>query len=177
MSTEHFADYEFKCNCGENKIKHDFIPYLEEIYKYFDKTANGCGAIIVTSGYRCPDCSVVVGGYRNDAHTCGFAADIIAYHADHKTPYKSREVAAVAEKLGFGGIGIIDENACHVDKRDIYPYSNSHWFGNEMTGEYYTTFAEFLPPIVSRETVTRKVKITVEIDGKRVDEKSYNIGV
>lgn len=163
MSTEHFADNEFNCNCGANKIRQDFIPFLEEIYKYLDKTTDGCGAIVVTSGYRCPECSVAVGGYCNDAHTCGFAADIIAYHKDKKSTYSSFEVAAVAEHLGFGGIGIIDSTACHVDKRDVYPYSNSHWFGDEKTGEYYTTFAGFLPRIVSRETFSSEI----EIDNKR----------
>lgn len=166
--TEHFNLAEFNCNCGNNNIRQDFIPFLENIYKYLEKTKNGCGAIIVTSGYRCPECSEAVKGYRTDAHTRGFAADIIAYYADKVTPYTSFEVAAVAEKLGFGGIGIIDKHACHVDKRDIFPYSNTHWFGNEQTGEYYKTFAEYLPPIVSRETMKHKIKIY--LDDKIISE-------
>jgi len=36
----------------------------------------GAKAVYVNSGYRCPNCSVAVGGFANDAHTLGLAADI-----------------------------------------------------------------------------------------------------
>ena len=139
--TAHFNFDEFKCpcGCGGNKTDTSFINKLENIYEYFSRCPDGIAAIIVTSGYRCSKHSVAVGGYANDAHTKGIAADIYVLKRDGTTRYNSREVAAVAEKLGFSGIGIIDNTAVHVDVRNTSNYTNSHWFGNEITGQ--TSFA------------------------------------
>ena len=133
--TEHFDSYEFDCpHCGENKILKSFVERLEKLHKILNARS-----IIVSSGYRCPEHSVAVGGYDNDAHVMGFGADIIAYKQDGNA-YTSKTVAYYAEKLGFGGIGIIDDYYCHVDTRDENKYANNHWFGNELTGENYSTF-------------------------------------
>lgn len=171
--TEHFDSREFNCNCGNNKIIPEFVKHLEKIYEYLDNTETGCSAIVVTSGYRCPQCSGKVGGKSNDAHTMGFAADVIAYHANREIPYQAVEVAAVAEYLGFSGIGICNGGlACHCDDRAIYGYINNHWYGDERNGnDNITTFKQYLiqqKKNVSRETLKHKIKIY--LDDKLINE-------
>lgn len=173
--TPHFNFDEFKCpcGCGGNKTYISFIDKLETIYEYFTKCPDGIAAIIVTSGYRCSKHSVAVGGYANDAHTKGIAADIYVLKRDDITRYNSREVAAVAEKLGFSGIGIIDNTAVHVDIRNASNYTNSHWFGNEITGDdNIKTFAEYLPK-QKTTTTTSKHTLTVIFDGKEIMKKEF----
>lgn len=133
--TTHFSAGEFACPCcGGNKILTSFVERLEKLHSKM-----GAKSIVISSGYRCPIHSVSVGGYANDTHVMGFGADLIVYRKDGK-PYTSMQVARVAETLGFGGIGIIDNYYVHLDTRDENEYSNKHWFGNEKTGETYTTF-------------------------------------
>lgn len=135
--TAHFSAKEFICpHCGKQGTQRAFIERLEKLFEALDASK-----IIISSGYRCPEHSVAVGGYRNDAHVMGFAADLIAYKKDGK-PFNSITVAKVAERLGFGGIGLIDKNYIHVDSRDINNYANHKWYGNESTGQTYNTFQD-----------------------------------
>ena len=92
-----------------------------------------------------PDCSVAVGGYRNDAHTKGIAADVICYDKNGYQIASSR-VAWEAEQIGFTGIGIIDNTAIHLDVRTTSNYSNGHWFGDERNGDNnIPTFKNYKP--------------------------------
>jgi hypothetical protein len=125
----HFDKSEFRCQCGcggENPSK-KLIERLEKMFTLMDAQS-----IIVTSGYRCPNYSVSIGGYRNDAHTCNIAADIIVNKQGGGT-YTSEDIAEAAERIGFGGIGLMN-GACHVDNRDSESYVNNHWFGDERDG-------------------------------------------
>ena len=106
----------------------------------------------ITSGYRCPRHSVAVGGYANDAHTKGIAADI---SIEGKTP---EDIAEAAELVGFSGIGLMN-GAVHVDIRNANNYYNSHWYGDERTGENVTTFIRHK---------TRRLE--VKLDGKTIFE-------
>ncbi|SFD04823.1 peptidoglycan-binding protein [Ruminococcus albus] len=138
----HFHSSEFACKrCGAtHTISQDLINKLESLYSRLN-----CSKIIVTSGYRDPDCSVAVGGYRNDAHTLGIAADVICYD---KNGYQisSARVAWEAEQIGFSGIGIIDSTAIHLDVRTTSNYSNGHWFGDERNGDNnIPTFKNYKP--------------------------------
>jgi peptidoglycan hydrolase-like protein with peptidoglycan-binding domain len=138
----HFHSSEFACKrCGAtHTISQDLINKLESLYSRLN-----CSKIIVTSGYRDPDCSVAVGGYRNDAHTLGIAADVICYD---KNGYQisSARVAWEAEQIGFTGIGIIDSTAIHLDVRTTSNYSNGHWFGDERNGDNnIPTFKNYKP--------------------------------
>ena len=138
----HFHSSEFACKrCGAtHTISQDLINKLESLYSRLN-----CSKIIVTSGYRDPDCSVAVGGYRNDAHTKGIAADVICYD---KNGYQisSARVAWEAEQIGFTGIGIIDNTAIHLDVRTTSNYSNGHWFGDERNGDNnIPTFKNYKP--------------------------------
>jgi uncharacterized protein YcbK (DUF882 family) len=66
----------------------------------------------VTSGYRCANCNKAVGGAENSYHLFGMAADI---WVEGISP---RQLAEVAENIGFDGIGIYpDQGFVHVDVR------------------------------------------------------------
>lgn len=127
--TPNFDDSEFRCpcGCGGNKINIKLVERLQILRNKIGKPIN------ITSGYRCPTHSLRVGGTYSDAHTRGFAADI------YVNGMKPIEIARIAEDLGFGGIGLMS-NALHLDIRDEngthgVDYPNSHWWGNEVTGE------------------------------------------
>ena len=131
--SEHFDQYEFTCKCGCNKtvVKKSLIDRLEKL-----RNVMNASKIIVNSGYRCPKHSVAVGGYINDAHTQGFAVDCTVYDKNGK-PYSVETVAYYADKLGFGGIGLMNGNSIHLDTRDVENYANSYWHGDERTGKNF----------------------------------------
>ena len=127
--SKHFDKSEFRCQCGcggENPSA-KLIERLEQLFDLMDAKS-----IIITSGYRCPNYSVSIGGYRNDAHTCNIAADVIV-NKQGGGAYTSEDIAEAAERIGFGGIGLMS-GACHLDNRDSEPYVNNHWFGDERDG-------------------------------------------
>ena len=160
--TKHFNSAEFACKtCGKSApfIERELIHKLEKLFAMLD-----AGSIIVTSGYRCPECSSKVGGFSTDAHTRCIAADIIVCHADG-IHYDSDTVAEAAERVGFTGIGIIDDTAVHVDVRNKDNYVNSHWFGDERTGnDNITTFQRgTVFNTVPRETKKLKIMINDKV--------------
>lgn len=173
--TAHFDRSEFtcKCGCGKSDISPDLVNKLEQIYAYFARTPTGCKSIIITSGLRCSAYSPKVGGYSNDAHTKGIAADIVVYKADG-TRYAAEQIAAVAEKCGFSGIGLMN-NACHVDIRNKNNYVNAHWFGDERTGNNsISSFLGYLPPLATSQPVKSSTHtIAVMFDGKTIFEKEF----
>lgn len=171
----HFDRKEFtcKCGCGRNDISAELVNKLESVFDYLARTPTGCIYCIITSGVRCPSYSVKVGGYSNDAHTKSIAADCIFYQKNG-LPYKPETVAAVAEKMGFSGIGLMS-NAVHLDIRNKSNYVNNHWFGDERNGnDNIKTFSQYLPKI-TETSETNKHKITVIIDGKTIIEKEIDI--
>lgn len=157
--SKHFDSSEFTCKtCGTatHKINCELINKLEQLYEMLD-----ANCIIVTSGYRCPECSSKVGGFPTDTHTRGIATDIVVYSGPH-IRYDSATVAEAAERVGFTGIGIIDDTAVHVDVRNKDNYTNTHWFGDERTGnDNIPTFQRgTVFKSVSRET--KKLKIMID---------------
>lgn len=173
--TAHFDRREFtcKCGCGKSDISPDLVNKLEQIYTYFARTPTGCKAIVITSGLRCSAYSPKVGGYSNDAHTKGIAADIVVYKADGAC-YAPEQIAAVAEKCGFSGIGLMN-NACHVDIRNKNNYVNAHWFGDERTGNNsISSFLGYLPPLATSQPVKASTHtLTVTLDGKTILKKEF----
>ena len=171
--TTHFNASEFRCKCGrcaDTLPDEKLVNYLEKVYEYLNETADGVACIIITSGMRCPSHSAAVGGSPDDAHTRGIAADFYAVKGDGETRWSSYALAAVCELIGFTGIGIIDNTAVHADVRTSANYKNSHWFGNEMTGnDNIMSFADYLPSRKGK-TITNKHKIAVIIDGVTVYE-------
>lgn len=176
--TPHFSRREFTCKCGcnTNIVAAELVNKLEKVYEYLSETADGVTAIIVTSGCRCKKHSVNVGGKMNDAHTKGIAADVYAVKKDG-TRWGAFSLAAVAEKIGFSGIGVIDNTAVHMDIRNDKNYVNSHWFGNEITGDdFVKTFSQYLPATKTAVATppTKKHKIAVYLDGVKITEKEFD---
>lgn len=166
--SKHFSKREFTCKCTHG-AEHNFNIDAELIDK-LEKLHNLMNAheIIITSGFRCSSWSLSVGGYANDAHTKGIAADIKVSFCDDDGVvrwYNSDFIAEAAERIGFNGIGIIDNTAVHVDVRNDKNYVNSHWFGDERTGnDNIQTFQK------GTKFVSRGTEKTLEIflDGKSI---------
>ena len=129
--SEHFDSSEFTCKCSKHCTANPDKELINKLEKLF--SILNARDIIITSGYRCPEYSPTVGGTVNDAHTRNIASDIIAHDATGKQ-LTSEVIAAAAERAGFSGIGIISGTAVHVDVRNSSNYVNSHWFGDERTG-------------------------------------------
>lgn len=116
--TEHFTIGEMACKCGCN-IPNDVYENLkklciklEELRKVIDKP------IIIISQYRCDKRNRLIGGAPKSQHKYGKAVDIVV---DGMTP---EEVANVANKLKFKGVGIYD-SFTHVDIRSSI--FNARW--------------------------------------------------
>ena len=168
--SQHFDEKEFMCPCcGAVNIDKELVSMLEKL-----RTEMNASAIIVTSGYRCPTHSVAVGGSSTDAHTRGIAADIRVMKKSGKC-YASGTIARESEKIGFTGIGIIDNLHCHVDIRNLHNYINAHWFGDERTGnDWIETFKNYGEPI-EKDTAKHKLQTIVYLDGKKIIDKSEEI--
>lgn len=180
--TEHFDSNEFKCKCGcgREDISKELVERLEHLF-----AAIGADKIIVSSGIRCSSYSMKVGGSATDMHTKSGAADIIVYK--NGKALSSYAVAAIAEDLGlFNGIGIINDTYVHLDIRGIIPYSNSHWFGNEVNGTNIATFKSYLPnwykdevevkPLehLKSESTIKPHRIEVILDGETIIKKDLD---
>ncbi len=163
---EHFNVSEFRCKCGGT---HDTIlnPELpEKLEKLF--TALNCSAIVINSGYRCPEYSVNIGGGSSDFHTKGYAADIVCYEQSGKV-ISSKKVSCTAQDVGFGGIANIDSSytATHVDVR-----TSNFWKGNEIVTtassvtddfyKYYGLDKSEVYPVSAKKTA----EVSVTVDGK-----------
>jgi len=157
----HFSTSEFKCPCcGKAAPSKLLIQRLEKLFTLMDAKT-----IIITSGYRCPSYSPKVGGSTKDAHTCNIAADIIVNKKSGGT-YTAEDIAEAAERVGFGGIGLMNR-ACHVDNRDSESYVNNHWFGDERDGRNFiktfqrgTKFAGETPSTDSGVTISLTINGT-----------------
>ena len=153
--SSHFDTQEFVCSCcgRSHKISNILISRLEQMYSIMDAKA-----IFINSGYRCEKNPW---GTKTDAHRQGIAADIKVQRKNGSW-YTSQDIAEVAERVGFGGIGMMLPISCHVDTRDCEAYSNKHWFGNETTGEnFIKTFQR--GTVFPREA--SKEKTNVDITG------------
>lgn len=168
--SKHFSKREFTCKCSQGAahdftIDNDLLNKLEKLHDLMN-----AHEIIITSGYRCPAHSENVGGYRNDSHTKGIASDIKVSFCDPDGVvrwYTSELVAEGAERVGFTGIGIIDNTAVHVDVRNNGNFVNAHWFGDERTGN--DNVSTFQKGTVFESRPTTK-KLSIIIDGKTIFE-------
>lgn len=153
------------CGCGKNDISADLVNRLQDLKDYLHKCERGCKYVMINSGCRCSTHSVNVGGFTNDMHVLGRAADIHCID-DNDNVYPAEQVAAVAELLGFGGIGIIDNFSVHIDDREKGGYTNNYWHGDERTGACDCSWTNHIPPA----KIINKHKISVFYDGKNVFE-------
>lgn len=142
--TECFNGNEFKCKCGCGQIHIDkeFVQRMQKLHEKLQTLPKGCKAVYINSGYRCAKQSQIIkGAFIGDMHNIGAAAD---FHAQYKdgTYIDALTLCEAAQLVGFGGVAVIDEYNAHADDRqrgDI-KYQNKQWYGNESTGENYTTF-------------------------------------
>lgn len=166
----HFDKDEFKCGCGCNG--HNPSPKLIEMLEKLHDLM-GANAIVISSGYRCPSYSVKIGGYKNDAHTANIAADLCVYGPSGNL-YSSADVAEAAERVGFEGIGIIDDTYVHLDTRGYDSYLNSHWFGSERTGnDNISSFQRgtVFPSRTAAKEQDKKKKLTIYLNDELIMEK------
>lgn len=103
--TANFNLREFACrHCGMVRLDPALVDKLQQLRDRVGRP------IIITSGYRCEAHNRAVGGAANSQHLLGKAADI---QVEGMGP---AALAAHAEVIGFGGIGIYG-NFVHVDTR------------------------------------------------------------
>lgn len=82
--TEHFTLSEFESSetaakCGiDNRVPSHLIPALQNLCKQVLEPLRAFVGkpIVITSGYRCPQLNVKVGGALSSQHTLGLAADL-----------------------------------------------------------------------------------------------------
>lgn len=118
-----FSSAEFKCGCPCGRVRVD-----EKLVQGLQKLRDKLGvAVIVTSGYRCPDKNKLVGGVANSLHLTGQAADIAAGVPLRRLYF---ECVGIDE---FGGIGCYpDSKFIHVDTRS----QTVRW--GKLDGKYVT---------------------------------------
>ena len=111
LLTPNFKVGEFRARRGEmldgDKILIDdeLVDKLEQLSLCVRRVP-----VIITDGYRTEEYDKILTGGVGQ-HTKGKAADI------RVRGYSSQELAALAEEIGFDGIGIINGEAIHVDTR------------------------------------------------------------
>lgn len=107
--SENFYLSEFQSpDTKEVKIEEKLVNLLEEFREQVNRP------LIINSGYRTHEHNVKVGGSPKSQHMEGSAVDIRIIEG-----YTSVEMADMAEKVGFDGIGIYNWGI-HVDVRG-YP--------------------------------------------------------
>lgn len=158
----HFDSSEFACSCCGKQVTMSklLIERLEKMHSLMDAKA-----IYINSGYRC---NKNKWGSPTDAHRKGMAADI-RVQKKNGSYYSGADIAEAAERIGFGGIGIMEPDSCHVDTRDSESYVNNHWFGNETTkNDYIKTFQRgTVFPGESKSKMEKEIKIILEIEGHK----------
>lgn len=129
--SQHFNCKEFKCKCGKD---HDFqidTELIEKLEQLFDTL--GCSSIVISSGFRCKEHDISVGGSGTGQHTLGKAADFCCFDADKK-PIVTYKVCCAAQDIGFRGIARINDAWTHCDVR-----SSGKWYGDETKGNNSVT--------------------------------------
>lgn len=173
----HFSQNEFNCECcgRSHAMSKLLINRLEKMFTIMDAKA-----IYVNSGYRCENNPW---GSKTDAHRRGIAADIRVQKKDGSW-YTSWDIAEVAERLGFGGIGLMLPDSCHVDTRDTEPYDNIHWFGNEYTygntpkSDWIKTFQRGTVFVGEKNNTDSNNGDTLKIKLQKIlNNKGYNLDV
>lgn len=138
--SEHFNAKEFQCKCGKPHsffVSEELIANLEIL-----RSTLNCRNIHVSSGYRCHDHDIAVGGSGSGKHTKGLAADVICYDQEGKA-ISSKWVSCKAQDIGFKGIANITKayTSTHLDMRE-----GKKWYGDETRGtswacnDFYTYY-------------------------------------
>jgi len=101
------SEFACRCGCGFDSIRAELVYGLQCL-----RDALGM-PIVITSGCRCAQHNLVVGGAANSQHVLGYAADIQVHGI---TSDALARAAEQVPELRAGGIGIYD-SWVHVDVR------------------------------------------------------------
>lgn len=112
--SNNFKLKEFQCKDGSQLVKID-SELLHKLQKLRDSMGK---PVIINSGYRTPEYNKTVGGAKKSYHMQGKAVDI------RINGLKPEEIAKIAEKTGFTGIGIY-KSFTHLDIRP----NKTKWYG------------------------------------------------
>lgn len=110
----YFDKKEFTCKCGckENRMDKDFLLKLDKA-RFLSDTP-----YIITSGFRCKEHNLKVGGIPNSAHLVGLAVDIKVTNK-----HQLYQVLSGLFKVGFKRIIYYPNNSfIHVDEDLTKPY-------------------------------------------------------
>lgn len=134
--SQHINICELRCKCGKPHATLVCTELIDNIEKLM--TRLGATKCVVTSGYRCPEYSVKVGGSRTDQHTLGRAVDIRFISKD--TPISTKIVSCAAQDLGFRGIANINSSytTIHLDMR-----TSGTYYGDEYKGGIHSVTKDF----------------------------------
>jgi uncharacterized protein YcbK (DUF882 family) len=118
---KYFKTKEFICSCGKCKdqfISPQLIEKLDEVREKFGKP------IKITSGYRCPEHNVAIGGKVGSSHVSGLAADIQPVLLTLDDLDLLYEICYnVFDNVGDGR----NKNFIHVDVREPKKTGKRHW--------------------------------------------------
>lgn len=164
--SEHFHSTEFQCeHCGAIKIDENLVYKMENIFKKLHSSM-----CIISSGYRCPDHDIEIGGFVG-RHAEGLAADCV-YLDELGDPIPAKIVTCVAWDLGeLKGIAPTNNpNYIHLDNRQ-----NGYFYGNEAIGNenYWTNPYEYFGVTKSDVAKYTHEKIKTNNDYKTL----YNMNV
>lgn len=122
--TVNFKSSEFRCKCGCGKIMiaEELVQKLQQLRDRVGKAVN------VNSGYRCKIQNKKVGSTDSSPHLMGVAADIKI------SGMTSKELAIIAEQIGFDGIALINDQSLHLDLK------GRKWYADERTNQTFDTF-------------------------------------
>ena len=124
--TPHFTLKEMIASATGERLGIDNTPRPEHLDKLTltaellerVRTLLGC-PVIVTSGYRCMQLNIAVGGVTSSDHARGQAADILA--PGFGTPYQiAKKLAPLVSQLGIGQLileGIAGKQWVHISTR------------------------------------------------------------
>ncbi len=102
--TKNFSRKEFSCHCGcgLNSIQLNLIENLQ-------RTRNEFGPIAITSGIRCPEHNLKIGGLKTSSHLTGWAADLHCFNSDYRF-----QLVEALRMAGFYRLGLA-KYFIHVD--------------------------------------------------------------
>jgi len=109
--SEHFTAAEFTCRCQNPKCPAQKRPHPALVERLEELRTLWGRPIWIISGIRCVDYNKTVGGAPASQHLLGKAADIKTENEN-----EVRALAALAERVGFKGIGT-GKRKLHVDVR------------------------------------------------------------
>lgn len=108
--SRNFSQHEFDCKCGgkhASKMDMSFISKLQELR---DRVGF---ALVINSGFRCPEWNEKIGGSPNSQHMLGIAVDIKCTDI-----IKRAKIIKEALNIGFSDVSIAS-NFIHIDNRPL----------------------------------------------------------